>query len=225
MPALPTLARATPSRRGRRSRPAAGGQWTVDGNRRLDGTGIGHRACGLPPARDGARPAARADRRARHAGDGRDAAGLRVWQLVDRTIGSDRARSGYRTSRQVDAVAARSPNSARERSRSAGRPTPRSGTGCSLTSRRRGSGRRLGGFARSLTLPSPEQFDEVSHASGLPTRAEDLGVSYDDDLLFWALRNSHLLRERISIVDLADLLGVWSDETARSIVADAAAVG
>ena len=80
-------------------------------------------------------------------------------------------------------------------------------------------------FARSLTLASPEQFDEISHASGLPTRAEDLGVGYDDDLLFWALRNSHLLRERISIVDLADLLGVWSDETAWSIVADAAKAG
>ena len=80
-------------------------------------------------------------------------------------------------------------------------------------------------FARSLTLASPEQFDEISHASGLPTRAEDLGVGYDDDLLLWALRNSHLLRERISIVDLADLLGVWSDETAWSIVADAAKAG
>ena len=67
-------------------------------------------------------------------------------------------------------------------------------------------------FTQTLTLPTPEQFDEVSHASGLPTRAEDLGAGYDDDLLFWALRNSHLLRERISIVDLADLLGVWSDE-------------
>ncbi|AGB22782.1 glycerol dehydrogenase-like oxidoreductase [Mycobacterium sp. JS623] len=76
-------------------------------------------------------------------------------------------------------------------------------------------------FARSLGLASPEQFDEISNASGLPTRAQDLGAGYDDDLLFWALRNSHLLRERISIVDLADLLGVWSDKTARSIVADA----
>ena len=76
-------------------------------------------------------------------------------------------------------------------------------------------------FTRTLTLPTPEQFDEISHASGLPIRAEDLGSGYDDGLLFWALRNSHLLRERISIVDLADLLGVWSDDTARSIVADA----
>ena len=76
------------------------------------------------------------------------------------------------------------------------------------------------GFKRTVTLPTPEQFDDVSHASGLPTRARDLGTGYDDALLFWALRNSHLLRERISIVDLADLLGVWSDDTARSIVAD-----
>ena len=77
------------------------------------------------------------------------------------------------------------------------------------------------GFMRSVTLPTPNQFDDVSHASGLPTRAEDLGPEYDDGLLFWALRNCLLLRERISIVDLADLLGVWSDEAARSIVADA----
>jgi glycerol-1-phosphate dehydrogenase [NAD(P)+] len=77
-------------------------------------------------------------------------------------------------------------------------------------------------FARSLGLASPEGFDEISRASGLPARAADLGVGYDDDLLFWALRNCHLLRERISIADLAELLGVWSDETVSSIVADAA---
>jgi hypothetical protein len=87
---------------------------------------------------------------------------------------------------------------------------------------RRGDGRRLGGLqadgdaADAGTVRRGER-----HASGLPTRARDLGTGYDDGLLFWALRNSHLLRERISIVDLADLLGVWSDDTARSIVADA----
>jgi len=75
-------------------------------------------------------------------------------------------------------------------------------------------------FTRTLALPTPEQFDEVSLASGLPTRAEDLGPGYDDGLLFWALRNSYLLRERISIVDLADVLGVWSDETTQSIITD-----
>jgi glycerol-1-phosphate dehydrogenase [NAD(P)+] len=75
-------------------------------------------------------------------------------------------------------------------------------------------------FTRTLALPTPEQFDEVSHASGLPTHTQDLGPDYDDGLLFWALRNSHLLRERISIVDLADVLGVWSDETVQSIIDD-----
>ena len=77
------------------------------------------------------------------------------------------------------------------------------------------------GFKRTVTLPTPRQFDEISHASGLPTRASDLGTGYDDRLLYWALRNAHLLRERISIVDLADLLGVWSDDAARAIVSDA----
>ncbi|HYZ66658.1 MAG TPA: iron-containing alcohol dehydrogenase [Mycobacterium sp.] len=80
-------------------------------------------------------------------------------------------------------------------------------------------------FSNSLGLVAPEQFDEISHASGLPALAHDLGAGYDDELLCWALRNSHLLRERISIVDLADLLGVWSDDAARSIVADAAKAG
>lgn len=79
---------------------------------------------------------------------------------------------------------------------------------------------RWDAFKKEVTLPTPEEFDEISHASGLPTRAADLGSSYDDRLLFWALRNCHLLRERISIADLADLLGVWSDDTARSIVDD-----
>jgi glycerol-1-phosphate dehydrogenase [NAD(P)+] len=80
-------------------------------------------------------------------------------------------------------------------------------------------------FTPSLAQPSPEQFDELSHASGLPARARDLGEDYDDDLLFWALRHAQVLRERFSIVDLADLLGVWSDESARSIVTDAATTG
>ncbi len=58
-PVLPALARAARDAEPagyRRSGPAAGGQWTVDGNRRFDGTGIGHRACGLALDGDGAQP-------------------------------------------------------------------------------------------------------------------------------------------------------------------------
>ena len=148
---------------------------------------------------------------------------VRVWQLVDRTIRSTRAEvrvPGESTSR--DAVA-------RAFAELGARTVEECWTAYSakrnwLLAHQSAVEALVADwepFVSSLTLPSPEQFDEVSHASGLPTRAADLGVGYDDDLLFWALRNSHLLRERISIVDVADLLGVWSDDTARSIVADA----
>ena len=78
------------------------------------------------------------------------------------------------------------------------------------------------GFTRTVTLPTPRTVRrreprERSPNAGTQTSAPAMTTR----LLFWALRNSHLLRERISIVDLADLLGVWSDDTARSIVADA----
>lgn len=149
---------------------------------------------------------------------------LRVWQLVDRTIRSrhDRVRvPDESTSR--DAVAS-----------AFAEIGPRTVDECwtAYSAKRdwllahRPAVEALiadwGVFMAALALPSPEQFDDVSNASGLPTQADELGDDYDDDLLFWALRNAHLLRERISIVDLADLLGVWSDETARSIVADGA---
>ena len=148
---------------------------------------------------------------------------LRVWQLVDQTIRSTRA-----SVRVPDEAASRDAVE-----RAFGELGAKTVEECwtAYTAKRNwllahqsgveGLVSDWDGFMRSVTLPTANQFDDVSHASGLPTRAEDLGPEYDDGLLFWALRNCLLLRERISIVDLADLLGVWSDEAARSIVADA----
>lgn len=149
---------------------------------------------------------------------------VRVWQLVDRTIRSTRAQV------QVPPEATRRDEAAGAFGELGARTVEECWTAYSakrnwLSAHQSAVEALIRGwepFARSLTLPSPEQFDEVSHASGLPMRAQDLGAGYDDDLLLWALRHAHLLRERISIVDVADLLGVWSDEAARSIVADAA---
>ena len=147
---------------------------------------------------------------------------LRVWQLVDQTIRSTRA-----SVRVPDEAASREAGE-----RAFGDLGAKTVDECwtaycakrnwllAHQSEVEGLVSDWDGFMRSVTLPTPNQFDDVSHASGLPTRAEDLGPEYGDELLFWALRNCHLLRERISIVDLADLLGVWSDEAARSIVAD-----
>jgi glycerol-1-phosphate dehydrogenase [NAD(P)+] len=152
---------------------------------------------------------------------------LRVWQLVDRTIRSRPARvqipdEATRQDAVARAFAEFGPHTVDEcwTAYSAKRDwllAHQSAVEALVTD--------WGAFVGAFTLPSPEQFDEVSSASGLPTQARELGDSYDDDLLFWALRNAHLLRERISIVDLADVLGVWSDDAARSIVADAARTG
>jgi glycerol-1-phosphate dehydrogenase [NAD(P)+] len=148
---------------------------------------------------------------------------LRVWQLVDRTIRSTRARVRVpeeSTSRDAVALAFAELGAKTVEECWTGYSAKRSwllehqaDVEAMVTD--------WDAFTNPLALPTPEQFDEVSHASGLPTRAEDLGPGYDDRLLFWALRNSHLLRERISIVDLADVLGAWSDETAQSIIAEA----
>jgi glycerol-1-phosphate dehydrogenase [NAD(P)+] len=152
---------------------------------------------------------------------------LRAWQLVDRTIGSTSARVQVPDETTCeDAVA-----------RAFAELGPRTVHECwtAYCAKRdwllahQSAVEALvsdwDAFSGALTLPSPEQFDEVSNASGLPTQGRELGDGYDDELLFWALRNAHLLRERISIVDLADVLGVWSDDAARSIVADAAKAG
>jgi glycerol-1-phosphate dehydrogenase [NAD(P)+] len=148
---------------------------------------------------------------------------LRVWQLVDRTIRSTPSRvrvPDESSSRDAGALAFAELGAKTVEECWNGYSAKRSW----LLEHQADVEAMVNGwdaFAKTLALPTPAQFDEVSHSSGLPTRAEDLGPGYDDGLLFWALRNSHLLRERISIVDLADVLGVWSDETARSIIADA----
>jgi glycerol-1-phosphate dehydrogenase [NAD(P)+] len=148
---------------------------------------------------------------------------LRVWQLVDRTIAADRSRVRIpEESASRDAVAlAFNELGAKTVDECWTAYSAKRDWLQAHKSEVEAMVRDWAAFTATLALPTPEGFDEVSHASALPTRAADLGAGYDDRLLFWALRNSHLLRERISIVDLADLLGVWSDETASAIVADA----
>jgi glycerol-1-phosphate dehydrogenase [NAD(P)+] len=148
---------------------------------------------------------------------------LRVWQLVDRTISSKQAQvrvPGEPASRDAVAVAFAELGAKTVEECWTAYSAKRNWL-LAHQAEVEAMVADWAGFKQTVTLPTPEQFDEVSHASGLPTRARDLGAGYDDGLLFWALRNSCLLRERISIVDLADLLGVWSDDAARSIVADA----
>ena len=96
----PSVARPGRARRragrSRRPGPAAGGKRSVDGNRRLDGARIGHRARGVTPPGDGAHPTARTCRAARHASDRGDparAAGLAARRSHDQVDAVARPRA------------------------------------------------------------------------------------------------------------------------------------
>jgi glycerol-1-phosphate dehydrogenase [NAD(P)+] len=49
-------------------------------------------------------------------------------------------------------------------------------------------------------------------ASGAPSRFADLTVPVADALARWATRNCFLMRSRFNLVDLLDLLGLWTEE-------------
>ena len=137
MPALPSLAQAT-----RDAEPAG----LADLARLLAGSGLSMGIVGSTAPASGSEHAVshllemalaqrqRTCRAARHAGDGRDparAAGLAARRPHDHVEGR---RSGCPTSRRAGTRwHLHSPSSARRRSRSAGRATPRSATGCSRT--------------------------------------------------------------------------------------------
>ena len=49
-------------------------------------------------------------------------------------------------------------------------------------------------------------------ASGAPSTFETLTCPVPSDLALWATRNCFLMRSRFNLVDLLDLLGLWTDE-------------
>jgi glycerol-1-phosphate dehydrogenase [NAD(P)+] len=50
--------------------------------------------------------------------------------------------------------------------------------------------------------------------AGAPVSFRQLHPAPERDVVTWALRNCHLLRDRFGILDLADLMGVWSPDDA-----------
>jgi glycerol-1-phosphate dehydrogenase [NAD(P)+] len=64
---------------------------------------------------------------------------------------------------------------------------------------------------RSLVPPAQECIEAVVTA-GLPTRFEDLPVPIPEDQARWAFGSAHLMRNRLSHVDLLHFLG-WLDES------------
>jgi glycerol-1-phosphate dehydrogenase [NAD(P)+] len=77
---------------------------------------------------------------------------------------------------------------------------------------------------RSLTRP-PERIAAALRAAGAPTRFSELEPAIDPAVARWAVRNCHLMRNRLTVVDLLFYAGHWDDAAADRVLDRAAAVG
>jgi glycerol-1-phosphate dehydrogenase [NAD(P)+] len=50
------------------------------------------------------------------------------------------------------------------------------------------------------------------HASGGPSTFAALNPSISPTLTRWAVSNCHLMRNRFNLVDLLDMMGLWTEE-------------
>ncbi len=65
-------------------------------------------------------------------------------------------------------------------------------------------------FDRMVTPPA--LLHAALKASGAPATFQSLKYPVSPDLARWALTNCHLMRNRFNLVDLLDLLGLWTEE-------------
>jgi glycerol-1-phosphate dehydrogenase [NAD(P)+] len=63
---------------------------------------------------------------------------------------------------------------------------------------------------RALVTPAAELRDALA-ASGAPAEFEQLDPSISPSLARWAVANCHLMRNRFTVVDLLEILGLWTD--------------
>lgn len=69
-------------------------------------------------------------------------------------------------------------------------------------------------------LIDPALIAGALRRAGAPARVSDLD-SGDRDPTVWALTNSHLMRNRFNVCDLAAAAGLWDDSVARELLAEA----
>ena len=73
-------------------------------------------------------------------------------------------------------------------------------------------------------LIDPAELTSALSAAGVPTRFGDLDPPVDTATARWALAHCHLMRDRFTIADLADLLGIWNERAVASVLAGEPAV-
>jgi len=74
-------------------------------------------------------------------------------------------------------------------------------------------------------LIAPERLAGTLAVLGAPTRFADLGPGYAPEVARWAIGSAHLMRERFTVADLADLLGLGGPAGTEAVLSDLAALG
>jgi glycerol-1-phosphate dehydrogenase [NAD(P)+] len=72
-------------------------------------------------------------------------------------------------------------------------------------------------------LVDPDTLASTLDAAGVPIRFADLTPAVGPDVARWAVANCHLMRDRFTIADLADLLGIWDDADVDAVLAPSGA--
>lgn len=74
-------------------------------------------------------------------------------------------------------------------------------------------------------LVDPERLAGALVAAGVPSRFAELDPPVEPDTARWAVASCHLMRDRFSVADVADLLGVWEDDDVDAVLERAERVG
>jgi glycerol-1-phosphate dehydrogenase [NAD(P)+] len=74
-------------------------------------------------------------------------------------------------------------------------------------------------------LVTPRSLADGLVGSAVPLRFPELGAGYDRETVTWAVAHGHLMRDRFTVADLADLLGIWSAPDVAGLLDDLADEG
>ncbi|MFF8941898.1 iron-containing alcohol dehydrogenase [Streptomyces sp. NPDC014864] len=67
-------------------------------------------------------------------------------------------------------------------------------------------------------LAAPADLVEAMRSAGAAVRFSQLGEGYDPSTVTWAVANGHRMRDRFTVTDLAELLGLWNNGDVDSVL-------
>jgi len=67
-------------------------------------------------------------------------------------------------------------------------------------------------------LEEPRVIARTLRLAGAPSRFAELAPAPDRDIAAWAVRNCHLMRDRFTVVDLAEAIGLWTPDEVEDVL-------